>query len=206
GGRGVSGGGARGAWRGGSTPPAAVSGLHRHRIAQNVVRAAARCQSARGSQDLRAGKGRACHGLSQRLSLLPRIPARPLQRRRCLSVHGAELEHGSVPRSRALARGEGLLQPHGPASVHWKGARRGTRTRRREAGPPQGGLTEVRPRAPCPLGPAPPSGYSAFATLAGFVSATARLRVRTRERVTARFEGPRYSRQAVRTRRRGDRI
>src|SRR5262249_28860652 len=101
---------------------------------------------------------------------------------------------------------EGLLQPHGPASVHWKGARRGTRTLRRAAGPPQGGLTEVRPRAPCPLGPAPPSGYSAFATLAGFVSATARLRVRTRERVTARFEGPRYSRQAVRTRRRGDRI
>src|SRR5262245_61389691 len=139
---------ARAACRDGSIPPAAVAVFHRHRIAQNVIRAAARCQGARGSQDLRAGKGRACHGLSQRLSLRPRVPARPLQRRRCLSVHGAELEHGGVRRSRALAGGEGLLQPHAPASVHWKGARRGTRTLRRAAGPPQSGLTEVRPRVP----------------------------------------------------------
>src|SRR5262245_21898418 len=53
--------------------------LHREQVdhlapgpSQNVVRAAARCQGGRGSQGLRAGKGRACHGLSQRL--LPPSP------------------------------------------------------------------------------------------------------------------------------------
>src|SRR5262249_61828673 len=55
-------------------------------------------------------------------------------------------------------RGERLLPPHAPAPVHWKGPRRGTRPLRRAAGPPRGALTEVRPRALCPLGPAPPSG------------------------------------------------
>ena len=132
--------------------------------------------------------------------------------------------------TRALARGEGIRQPHAPTSVHWKGARRGTRTLRRAAGPPQGGLTEVRPRAPCPLGPAPPSGDAqrfrdrprppaageGNPHRASIRSSWAQNALLQRDRAPlifshrpcARVSGtrPQYSRQAVRTRRRGDRI
>ena len=82
--------------RHGPRKTAAVAVLHRHRAAQGPVRAAAGEDRAGRGEGLYAGERPVAAGLSRHTSRGPRIPARPFQRRRRLSGHRDQLDHGDA--------------------------------------------------------------------------------------------------------------
>ena len=79
---------------------------------------------ARRGKDLRAQPRRRAFCDCRKAPDRPRIPARPLQRSRCVSLHGAQLDRRDAAETRQLPGDPGLHRTPAAAPEHREGARR----------------------------------------------------------------------------------